>query len=112
MRLPRSEILSRAARDPHSLPRVARPLLVKPTLATVDLAPVLETVAGSLVAGVGITLAFALGLRGLIRASELRADGRGAGAALAATVGALGLLVAIAGVMIGLVIIAGDGAPS
>ena len=74
-----------------------------------DLGPIAEAVAGSLVAGVGITLAFALGVRGLIRASELRASGHPAGATLAAAAGSLGLLLAIGGAMVGLVIVAGGG---
>ena len=79
-------------------------------MATVDLGPIAEAVAGSLVAGVGITLSFALGLRGLIRASELRSSGDSVGATLAAAMGSLGLLIAIGGVMVGLVIVAGGGA--
>ena len=79
-------------------------------MATVDLGPIAEAVAGSLVAGVGITLAFALGLRGLIRASELRSTGNALGATVAAAVGSLGLLIAIGGVMVGLVVVAGGGA--
>jgi hypothetical protein len=76
-------------------------------LATVDWNAIGQSVAGSLVAGIGITLAFAIGVRGLIRASELRGDGRTVMAGVCAAVGATGLLVAIAGAMVGLVIVAG-----
>jgi uncharacterized protein involved in propanediol utilization len=80
------------------------------TLATVDWTSLLESVAGSLVAGVGITVAFSVGLLGLIRAGEAREDGRTLRATIAAAFGTLGLLVAIAGTMFGLLIVAGDGA--
>ncbi len=62
-----------------------------------------------MVAGLGVTLAFALGLRGLIRASELRAEGRGLAAGAWGVLGASGLLIAIAGTMGGLLIVASDG---
>lgn len=53
-------------------------------------------------------LPFATGVRGLIRAGELRDEGRGLVAGLSAAVGAMGLFIAIAATMIGLVIVAGD----
>ena len=81
---------------------------MRPALATVNWDALFEAFAGSLVAGVGITFAFAIGIRGLIHASEARGSGRHLAAGLATAVGALGLLVAIAGTMIGLLIIAGS----
>jgi hypothetical protein len=79
-------------------------------MAAVDWNSLLESVAGSIVAGLGITTALSIGLLGLIRAGEAREDGRALQATIAAGIGALGLLVAIAGTMIGLVIVAGDNA--
>ena len=78
-------------------------------LATVDWAPIGESAAGALIVGLGVTLTFAIGVRGLIRASELRGEGRGLAAGAWATVGAAGLLLAIAGVAGGLLVVAGDG---
>ena len=80
------------------------------TVATVDWNSLLESVGGSIAAGVGITVAFAVGLLGLIRAGEARQDGHTLRATVAATIGALGLLAAIAGTLIGLLIVTGDGA--
>jgi hypothetical protein len=79
-------------------------------MAAVDWNSLLESVAGSIVAGLGITTALSIGLLGLIRANEAREDGRPLQATIAAGIGALGLLVAIAGTMIGLVIVASDNA--
>lgn len=80
---------------------------VTPTLATVDWEALFEAFAGSLVAGVGITLAFAIGVRGLIAASQLRADERQLAASLATVVGGAGVLVAIAATIVGFLIVAG-----
>ena len=78
-------------------------------LATVDWAPIGESVAAALVAGLGVTLTFAIGVRGLIRASELRDEGRELAAGAWAAVGAAGLVAALAGVAVGLLLVAADG---
>ena len=78
-------------------------------IATIDWGSIGASVAGAVVAGLGVVLAFAIGLRGLIRASELRAEGRGLAAGAWGALGAAGLLVAIAGTMGGLLIVASDG---
>jgi hypothetical protein len=78
-------------------------------VATVDWSSLAESVAGALAAGLGITLAFSIGLVGLIRASEARADGRRLEATLAAAIGTLGVLAAIAWTMIGLALVAASG---
>lgn len=78
-------------------------------LASVDWAPIGDSVAAAAVAGVGVAVTFSLGVRGLIRAAELRAEGRGLAAGAWVTVGAGGLLLAIAGVAGGLLVVAGDG---
>ncbi len=78
-------------------------------LATINWSSLAEAALGSLVAGVGIVLAFSVGLWGLVRASALRSDERKLGAAMAAAVGAFGLLVAIAGITFGLLMVAEGG---
>jgi hypothetical protein len=64
----------------------------------------LETVAASLVAGVGITAAFSVMLFGAIRLAELRRDERPLLAAAAAIVGAVGLLISLGGIVLGIVV--------
>jgi hypothetical protein len=73
--------------------------------ASVDWTAIGEACGGAIVAGTAITLAFATGVRGLIRAEELRGEGRDLVAGLWAALGAAGLLVAIAATMIGLVLV-------
>jgi hypothetical protein len=79
------------------------------TLAALELESLAEAMIGSLVAGVGVVLAFAIGLLGLTRASELRDDGRRGVAAFSATVGTLSLAAALGLVVVGLAIFASDG---
>jgi hypothetical protein len=78
-------------------------------MATLDWGSIWASAAGAIIAGLGVTLAFAVGVRGLIRASELREAGRGMAAGVWGTLGAAGLLVAIAGAFAGLLIVASDG---
>jgi hypothetical protein len=78
-------------------------------LATVDWGTIWDSVLAAVVAGAGITLAFAIAIRGLVRASELREEGRGVAAGAWAALGATALLAAIAGTAGGLLIVAGDG---
>jgi len=78
-------------------------------MATIDWSSIGASVAGAVAAGLCVTLAFALGLWGLIRASELRDEGRGLAAGACGVVGAAGLLAAISGTMAGLLIVASDG---
>ena len=66
-------------------------------MATMDWGSIGASAAGAIVAGLGVALAFALGVRGLIRASELRARDEGLAAGAWGTLGAAGLLVAIGG---------------
>jgi hypothetical protein len=79
------------------------------TLAALELESLAEAMIGSLVAGVGVVFAFAFGMLALIRASDLRDDGRPMVAAFAATAGVVGLATAVAATAVGLSIIAGDG---
>jgi hypothetical protein len=80
-----------------------------PTIAKVDWAPIGDSVGAAVVVGLGVALAFAVGVRGFIRAAELRGEGRDLAAGAWATVAGAGLLVALAGVVAGLLIVAGDG---
>jgi hypothetical protein len=64
----------------------------------------LETVAASMVAGVGITAAFSVMLFGAIRLAELRRDERPLLAGAAAALGAAGLLVTLGGIVLGIVV--------
>jgi hypothetical protein len=78
-------------------------------VATVDWGSLAESVAGALAAGLGLALAFSIGLVGLIRASEARADGRRLEATAAAAIGTLGVLAAIGGTVVGLALVAASG---
>jgi hypothetical protein len=64
----------------------------------------LETVAASLVAGVGITAAFSVMLFGAIRLAELRRDERPVLAAGAAALAGTGLLITLGGIVLGIVV--------
>jgi hypothetical protein len=64
----------------------------------------LETVAASLVAGVGITAAFSVMLFGAIRLAELRRDERPMLATAAAALAVVGLLVSLGGIVLGIVV--------
>lgn len=58
----------------------------------------------SLVAGVGVSLAFGITIRGSVRFAELRREGSGAQAAAYVTVALLGLAVSAAAVAYGIVL--------
>jgi hypothetical protein len=75
-------------------------------VAAIGWAPIGESVAVALAAGVGVILAFSVGLRGLIRAGELRDDGHPFAAGAWAVVGAGGMRMAFGGTLAGLVIAA------
>jgi hypothetical protein len=79
-----------------------------PSGELVDLHSLLEAVAGALVAGVGITTAFAIAVAGLARSSQAWRGGRTLSGSLGGVVGVIGLGVALTGVIVGLVIVAGD----
>jgi hypothetical protein len=79
-----------------------------PAADAVEIDALLESAAGALVAGVGITAAFVVGLRGVIRASERLRNGNALAAALWATLAVLAIGAACAAVVIGLGIVAQD----
>ncbi len=76
--------------------------------ATIEAQDLLETVLGSVVAGVGITVAFALSVLGFARAPELREQGRPVVGAAFTVLGVACLLAALGAVGVGLAIVAGD----
>ena len=72
-------------------------------LATViEVAELAETALASLVAGVGVTFAFSIGIFGVARYGDLRREGRGGVALMAAALAAVGLVVSAATVVGGL----------
>jgi hypothetical protein len=76
-------------------------------LATVvDVGALAETALAALVGGVTVTLAFSLAIAGASRAGELREAGHHVTAAFAAALGAVGLLAAVATIVVGLVVMA------
>jgi hypothetical protein len=64
----------------------------------------LEAVAASLVAGVGVAVAFSVLIFGVIRLAELRRDERPMLAAAAAALAAVGLLITVGGIVLGIVV--------
>jgi hypothetical protein len=74
--------------------------MIATILQTTDL---LETVVASLVAGVGITAAFSVAIWGGARFVDLNRGGRPLAAGVAGALGALALVVTLAGVVVGIV---------
>ncbi len=62
----------------------------------------------SVLAGVGVTAAWGLGILGATRALEFGRDGRMGEATLYAVVGIVGLAVVLAAIVFGIVILTGD----
>ena len=67
----------------------------------------LQTVAASLIAGVGVTAVFALLIFGTIRSAEMARDERPLLAAAAGGLAAIALLVVIASIVLGIVVMTG-----
>ena len=74
----------------------------------VDWDALLQVIWVSLVAGVGVTAAWAIALLGSTRALETGRDGRVAEAAFYAVIGVLALATVIAAIVFGIVILTGD----
>ena len=70
----------------------------------VDWAAVLEVVWSSLLAGVGVTSVFALGILGATRAMDLRRDGQAVAAGAYAVLMALAFAIVVAAVVFGIVV--------
>ena len=76
-------------------------------LATlVDTGALWKSVAGSFVAGVGVTICFSLAILGLARFADLSRDGRRLGAGVFAAVGALALAAFVGLIVVGVVVMA------
>jgi hypothetical protein len=75
-----------------------------PLATVVDTDALLETIAASFVAGVGLTLAFAVAILGAARFVDLRAEERHVAAGAFAALGVLALAVCAAAIVFGIVI--------
>jgi hypothetical protein len=64
----------------------------------------LQTVAASVIAGVGMTVVFSVAIWGAARFADLSRNERPLAAAAAAAVGALALLATFAGIVLGIVV--------
>lgn len=71
----------------------------------VDTEALLKVILGSLIAGLSVTVAFALLIRGAARSNEMRAAGRGVAATAYAALGALGFAGFVGAIVYALVII-------
>jgi hypothetical protein len=74
--------------------------------AAIDSGALLKMVYSSLIASIGITIIFATAILGAIRAGELRRANRSAAATAYAVLAALGITLAVAIVVYGLVLVA------
>jgi Na+-translocating ferredoxin:NAD+ oxidoreductase RnfA subunit len=74
------------------------------TATIVDWSDLLQTIGASIVAGVGITVAFSVVIWGTARFADLRREGRTAEAGLPLTVSGVALAVVVAGVVFGIVV--------
>jgi hypothetical protein len=68
----------------------------------------LQTIAASVVAGVGITVVFSVAIWGAARFVDLSSNERPAAAGAAAAVGVLALVATLAAVVVGIVVMIGD----
>jgi TRAP-type C4-dicarboxylate transport system permease small subunit len=74
------------------------------TATIVDWSDLLQTIGASIVAGIGITVAFSVVIWGTARFADLRREGRTAEAGLPLTISGLALAVVAAGVVFGVVV--------
>jgi TRAP-type C4-dicarboxylate transport system permease small subunit len=74
------------------------------TATIVDWSDLLQTIGASIVAGIGITIAFSVLIWGGARFADLRREGRTAEAGVPLTVSGLALAVVVAGVVFGIVV--------
>ena len=68
----------------------------------------LETVAASVIAGVGVTVSFSIAIWGAAQFAEHNRAGRALAAGIAGGLGALGLAVTLAAVTIGVIVMTGN----
>jgi hypothetical protein len=76
-----------------------------PLASIVDTDALLESVAASLVFGVGVTIMFSLGILGATRWAEARRDDRTLAANAAGAIAVLALAAALAAVVVGVVVV-------
>jgi hypothetical protein len=74
------------------------------TATIVDWSDLLQTIGASIVAGIGITVAFSVVIWGTARFAVLRREDRPGPAGVALTVSGLALAVVVAGVVFGVVV--------
>lgn len=74
------------------------------TATIVDWSDLLQTIGASIVAGIGITVAFSVAIWGAARFADLRREERAGPAGVALTVSGLALAVVAAGVVFGVVV--------
>ena len=70
----------------------------------VDTSALWQTIAGSLVAGIGVTFAFSVAILGFARSIDARADGRGAAATAFGVLAAVALAGVGAAVVLGVIV--------
>jgi hypothetical protein len=70
----------------------------------VDTAALGKVVAASLIAGIGVTAVFAVGILGATRFADMRRDARPIEAALFAIMGSVALLACLAAAVVGIVV--------
>ena len=73
-------------------------------VAAVDLGSLLDVIAASLAAGVGVTALFSVAVAGIVRFADLRGDARRLGAWLFGVLGMLALVACVAAVLAGIVV--------
>ena len=76
--------------------------------AIVDTTDLWQTVAAAFIAGIGVTLAFSVGILGAARLMEANRDGRGLAGVLFAGMATAGFLATLAAVVFGLVLMTTD----
>ena len=74
------------------------------TATIVDWSDLLQTIGASIIAGIGITVAFSVVIWGTARFADLRREGRTTEAGLPLTVSGVALAVVAAGVVFGIVV--------
>ena len=73
----------------------------------VETSELLQTIAASVVAGIGVTVVFSIAIWGAARFVDLSGSDRPAAAAAAATVGITGLAATLGAVAVGLIVMVG-----
>jgi hypothetical protein len=75
-------------------------------IAAVNVTALAKMLYSSLIAGIGVALIFSIVILGAVRSSDMRRSGRGSAAAAYAALASVGLVLAIAVVVYGLILVA------